>query len=294
MDQLGQKALNEKIYRHRNDSCILLNAIDECGAKDITVKGLKAVTGFNKSEMAPLLVELYEVTKRALEIIPALQKLELKTQAKCFELEEKVRTKSGALTLENVRKVVKTEKLTGAVQDLDSKMNQSKDLTEKKWSDIFKSNKEDLKNQKKEANQQRKDLEKTIADNKRQTLVDNLERQKRASNICVSNVAEPTKTDKKEKDEEDRDTIIDILQLNANDVKHVFRAGPVRDKPRPIIIVLASPELANTQHSYGKGRAIRDEEGTNILYWVNPDFIKADRVANYNARQAKSRKSDNA
>ena len=176
---------------------------------------------------------------------------------------------------------------TNLVEDLNTKMNHTKNLTEKKWSDLFKSNKDDLKDQKKQANMKRKTLEKTIADNKRQTLVDNLERQKRASNICVSNVAESIKTDKNAKDKEDRDTIIDILQMKESDVKHVFRAGAVEDKPRPLIIVLASPELARTKHDYGKGRPIRDKEGRNILYWINPDLIKADRFANYKARLAK-------
>lgn len=202
-----------------------------------------------------------------------------------------VRSESVALTPDTVREIVK-EELSGAVQDLDSKLNHSKELTEKKWSDLFKSNKDDLKNQKKQATKQRLELEKTMADNKRQTVVDNLERQKRASNICVSNVAESKKTDKKEKYEEECDTVVNILQLNADDVKHVFRAGPLRDKPRPLICVLSSPELADTQHSYGKGRAIRDNEGKNILYWVNPDFIKTDRVANFKARHAKPKNSD--
>ena len=126
-----------------------------------------------------------------------------------------VRSESVALTPDTVREIVK-EELSGAVQDLDSKLNHSKELTEKKWSDLFKSNKDDLKNQKKQATKQRLELEKTMADNKRQTVVDNLERQKRASNICVSNVAESKKTDKKEKYEEECDTVVNILQLNAD------------------------------------------------------------------------------
>ena len=81
--------------------------------------------------------------------------------------------------------------------------------------------------------------------------------------------------------------------MKESDVKHVFRAGAVQDKPRPLIIVLASPELARTKHDYGKGRPIRDKEGRNILYWINPDLIKADRFANYKARLAKSKKAEN-
>ena len=57
--------------------------------------------------------------------------------------------------------------------------------------------------------------------------------------------------------------------------------------------MLASPELARTKHDYGKGRPIRDKEGRNILYWVNPDLIKADRFANYKARLARPKKAEN-
>ena len=295
LDGWNGKSLRDKIISHEKMSCGLINALDDCGVQGgVTVKGLKAVTGFNKGQMAELLVDFYQLTRTAMELVTTLQTQELKTQAKCFELEEKVKTKASkgeALTLENMRGIVK-EELTGAVQDLESKMKQSKELTEKRWSDLFKSNKDDLKIQKKQATKQRIELEKTLADNKRKTVVDNLERQKRASNICVNNVAESNKTDKKEKYEDECDTVIGILQLNAEDVKHVFRAGSVRDKPRPLICVLTSPELANQQHSHGKGRAIRDDEGKKILYWVNPDFIKTDRVANFKARLAKSKNSD--
>ena len=285
------KPIEDQVLTLRKAGRAAMIALEQCGVAGgvVTVKGLKEVVGFNKAQMAPLLVDFYDVTEKATELLVILHEEEKKVKANCLALEKEVRI--GPLTPDIVREIVK-EEVSGAVQDLDSKLNHSKELTEKKWSDLFKSNKEDLKDQKKQATKQRLELEKTMANNKRQTVVDNLERQKRASNVCVSNVAESKKTDKKEKYEEECDTVINILQLNADDVKHVFRAGPLRDKPRPIICVLSSPELANTQHSYGKGRAIRDNEGKNILYWVNPDFIKTDRVANFKARHAKPKNSD--
>ena len=82
--------------------------------------------------MEPLLVEFYEVTKRAMEIIPALQALEKQSHAKYAELEEKVKADSlpEALNLANVRRVIK-EELTEAVPSI---TKDAKGETEKKFS----------------------------------------------------------------------------------------------------------------------------------------------------------------
>ena len=182
---------------------------------------------------------------------------------------------------------------TSLAEDLDKKMKATKEETEKKWSDMFKNSEEDLKNQKKAANKQRAELEKTIANNKRKEIVDNLERQKRSSNICVTHVPESTETGKAKREEDERQTITTLLGLDPDDVKYVFRAGAVQDKPRALIVVLSSPDLASKQHGYGKGRSIRDgEDNKKILYWVNRDLIKSDRIANFKARHAKPKKMD--
>ena len=110
--------------------------------------------------------------------------------------------------------------------------------------------------------------------------------------MYVNLVPESTQTEKKEQEKDDRATVIDILKLDDDDVQSVFRAGPVQDKPRSIIVVLSSPDLAMKLHDYGKGRPLRDIDGKKILYWVNPDLIKSDRVANYKARHSKSNKRD--
>ena len=158
---------------------------------------------------------------------------------------------------------------------------------------MFKNSEEDLKNQKKAANKQRAELEKTIANSKRKEIVDNLERQKRSSNICVTHVPESTETDKAKREEDERQIITTLLGLDPDDVKHVFRAGSVKDKPRALIVALSSPDLASKQHGYGKGRPIRDnEDNKKILYWVNRDLIKSDRIANFKARHAKPKKKD--
>ena len=57
--------------------------------------------------------------------------------------------------------------------------------------------------------------------------------------------------------------------------------------PRPLIVTVATPELAKTLHNYGSGYrvTVRDGSGTDCYVWCNPDLIKSDRIPNYNARK---------
>ncbi len=79
----------------------------------------------------------------------------------------------------------------------------------------------------------------------------------------------------------------------------VYRAGSKTStngsdntKPRPLIVILQSPDLAKQAHKYGNGNRIID--GNNKTYWINPDYTQAERRANYEARQArKLRQRDN-
>ena len=62
------------------------------------------------------------------------------------------------------------------------------------------------------------------------------------------------------------------------------RAGKkVDDRPRLLIVTMQSPDLAQTMHCYGSGRKFDTSSGNKI--WCNPDLIKADRIANFNARK---------
>ena len=105
------------------------------GGQEITAKVLKGVTGFNKGDMAPLLVQFYEVTKNAMEVISSLQALELRSQAKCDELEKKIEAKSSdPLNSVNIRSVIKDELLKAVPTITQSVIAE----TDKKWSDLFK------------------------------------------------------------------------------------------------------------------------------------------------------------
>ena len=250
---------------------------------------------FNQDKNLLLLSDMYEVLRVS---NLALGKFASETRTLRTEIaslkkknQELSKAEGSGMDLKVIIQKELSEFKTDLKKELNEQLTNSMTGTEKKWSDLFKSNQQEIKNQTKQANVQRKEIEKTIAANNRQATVDNLERQKRASNVCINLVPESTKTDKSEQEKEDRAMVIDILNLDDDNVKHVFRAGPVQDKPRSIIAVLSSPDLAKKLHDYGKGKPIRDSDGKNILYWVNPDLIKANRFAKYKARLGKSKKN---
>ena len=250
---------------------------------------------FNQLEQINLLRDLYielRISKLALSKYCSANRA-LTAQIKTLEESNQKTPDEGSST--DLQQMMKKELeifKTSLAEDLDKKIKATKEETEKKWSDMFKNSEEDLKNQKKVANKQRAELEKIIANNNRKEIVGNLERQKRSSNICVTHVPESTETDKAKREEDERQIITTLLGLDPDDVKHVFRAGAVLDKPRALIVVLSSPDLASKQHGYGKGRPIRDSKDKKILYWVNRDLIKSDGIANFKARHAKPTKKD--
>lgn len=122
--------------------------------------------------------------------------------------------------------------------------------------------------------------------------MDNIERQKRSRNVCIQNVPESKLSSTKEKQEEDMNTITELLQVRCEDVERVFRAGAIKDTPRALIVVMSSPDIAKRAHNYGRGKPIRKDGDGEILYWVNPDLIKTDRVANFKARQLRKSSSN--
>ena len=116
----------------------VMKKLRDTGVQEINAKSLKGVSVFNKGDMAPLLVEFYEITERAMEIIPALQALEKQAITKLDKLEDKVFAYGlpEALNLANVRRVIK-EELKEAVPSI---TKDAKEETEKKWSDLFTKN----------------------------------------------------------------------------------------------------------------------------------------------------------
>ena len=151
--------------------------------------------------------------------------------------------------------------------------------SEKKWSDFFKTSKEEMKKQTAETKNQSKKLETAITAAKQKQAVDNIERQKRECNVSIRNIPES------EDPEKDKSTASEMLDIEKSRIERVYRVGkvdPNKVKPRVLIAVLETPELAKTCHNFGRGRPI---EILDKRYWINPDLIKTDREANYKARQ---------
>ena len=128
---------------------------------------------------------------------------------------------------------------------------------------------------------------------------DNYERARRKRNVVLSGVPESTTTNNFQRICEEKGIAACILNIDEKDVVRAFRGGqrkPVADVsdsygPRPLIVVLSTPHLAQQCCYYGSGRKyIMD--GTE--YWSNEDLIKIDRLAARDARLAKKTRDDNA
>ena len=112
---------------------------------------------------------------------------------------------------------------------------------------------------------------------------DTLEREKRRCNIIIREIGESKATLISDKIEEDRRRAIEILNIQDKEILNVRRAGRSRvdGSIRPLILTVSTPELANDLHNYGRGQKRVNDLGT---FWINPDLIQADRVANYKVR----------
>ena len=120
------------------------------------------------------------------------------------------------------------------------------------------------------------------------------EKERRSRNIVISNVPESNKSDVKEKIEDDIIFIQDVIGIDRSTIVKASRAGSKKpndsaesavNRPRPLIVILQSPDLAKQSHKYGNGQRIIDNN--NNAYWINPDYTQAERRANYEARKAR-------
>jgi hypothetical protein len=113
------------------------------------------------------------------------------------------------------------------------------------------------------------------------------EKDRRKRNIVIRNVPESIENtnDKQNKCEKGRvEKLLNIKQ--PSDIINVVRLGSKKDKdgnikdyPRPLLITLKTPDMAEYYHDYGMG--YRTDEG----YWINPDLSKLQREANFRAKQ---------
>ena len=121
---------------------------------------------------------------------------------------------------------------------------------------------------------------------------DLFDRERRTRNVVITYVEESTLPDTEQRKDSDKIMVTELLQMDGNNIEKCYRVGsPIgsgsnkdsdRKGPRPLVIVLKTPELAKSLHKYGNGCKL-SHEGQE--YWVNPDLTKAERRANYMARQ---------
>ena len=157
-------------------------------------------------------------------------------------------------------------------------------------------------------------VEEVVRSSKMQMDNDTIAREARKCNVVIQGVSESESNDPRERQAKDHEFVVELLGLEAERIIKVYRAGPLktpdsaetrnradshdstgparRVKVRPLIITVESPELAAHLHNYGRGWRARDHYDN--IFWVNPDLIKADRVAAFNARKlAKERRRGN-
>ena len=109
---------------------------------------------------------------------------------------------------------------------------------------------------------------------------DLLEREKRARNIVIAGIPESKLTEIGDKIEADKIYIAEIAEIPVEKIEKCFRAGPPigvgvnkdRTQPRPLIVIVETPELARTLHRYwNRSRVLVGNEE----YWINPDLTRA-------------------
>ena len=161
------------------------------------------------------------------------------------------------------------------------------------WADLFQSKQDSVQRslEKTITDEQKKIVNEAIDSSRMKAERDGIEREKRKCNCVIRDIPESTETSNAEKRADDFETVANILNIDPEYINEVYRAGrPNPDRVRPVVVTLSSPDLARELHNYGRGSR-RVNSDSSLVYWVNPDLIQADRVANYNARmEAKERK----
>lgn len=118
---------------------------------------------------------------------------------------------------------------------------------------------------------------------------DLFEKEKRLRNIVVTTIPESTHTNPEERIKEDNEFVAKITGLSSDQIEKSYRAGPplgkgsneTRTTPRPLVVILETPDLARKMHKYGNGSRI---SYNSEIFWINPDLTRAERRANFHAR----------
>ena len=218
---------------------------------------------------------------------------------KCPKCIMKELCKDGQTTLEETVKAEVTKTIPTIVKAVVEETMKAKEFN-KSFSDLFKN-----KQEKFEAVAV-KTIEKTmhtaIKSNQTELLqkasekqdADNFEREKRKKNIVLTNVRESKMTNSTARYNSDVKKIVHLLNIKEENVVRCTRAGPPKENnvARPLIVTLSTPEMAMAAHNYGYGQRLIVGSDENVIVWCNPDLIKSDRIANYNARKLQREKKE--
>eukprot|EP00116_Pleurobrachia_bachei_P005844 sb/3466106/ len=194
------------------------------------------------------------------------------------EIKDAVKDNLKEVMTEAVNKIVNTDKMKKTFAEV---VNNSQNIIKKETKKCFD---ESLSSALQES--QNEIVAKTTA----RQEDDQFEKERRVRNVTVVNIPESSLPESKDREEADAVFTSELLQIRRNQVIACYRAGPPigtgsnKDKegPRPLIVVLETPELAKSKHKYGNGdRIIVD----GVIYWVNPDLTRAERKANWRARE---------
>ena len=196
----------------------------------------------------------------------------------CYRLPEAVTQETTLATLE--------KKMTEMKADLMEKIEKKTNDQTKKWSDLF---------DERDSGTVQQAVTQAVEKTKEKMDYDHVERQKRIKNFVVRGIKEPTSSTPESKMAEDKATVLSIVGIESSDIELVRRVGKPQSetgKPRTIVITVKTPEIAAAIHGHGRGRKFRKEDDNRDV-WCNPDLIRADRIADYNAREErKKRRAD--
>ena len=215
----------------------------------------------------------------------------------CYKLPEAAKQECSLETIDKKLSELRVDmevKIGAVAQEVETKQ----DAQIKKWTDMFKKEKEERAQQPVE-----EVVTKIIEESKQRMDSDHMEREKRKKNIVLSDLEESTAESGEERIEEDKVNALALLGIAEEDVEFMKRAGAPRTpnpeidgdipRPRPLLITVRTQEIAQALHNNGRGRKFEDPGADEDKHhWCNPDLIQADRRANYLARQQRSRRRE--
>ena len=192
--------------------------------------------------------------------------------------------KAAVITKDNLKELVAATLKNELDKNLDEQSN--------KWSNVLQDNREETSrviSQTINENNSRV-IHEVVNNSKQQMDADQRERDLRKCNVVINDLGESTARLTNDKVREDLNRACQVLGVEQDEIVKVWRSGPPkqgeRPRPRSLIVTVINPELANQLHDYGRGVKRVCTSDRHLKFWVNPDLIKADRDANFNAREA--------